>query len=583
MKAHAKLTRTFSFCAFFLPAFYLAVLIQRYGVDTPFQEQWAVAAFFEKLQQGVLGPSDLFAQMNEYRQVFPYILFIVAGKLTSWNVKFEMFMTFLLACMVSLSLYRLGRLTFGGEWDARRVGAYFFSNLLLFSPMQYENWLYGIQVVYLLPVACMCAGLLVAYSAAGARVRFFICACLSLVSTFSAANGILCWLVLLPPLVLLEPRAGRAEGKWLVAGWVACMLLSIVGYSYGYQATPGSPSTLDAVRHPLRAAVYFFSFLGTPLWAGSLPVAFAAGLVLAAAFVFSCVYVWKKRGDQALVRRTLCWLMLGAFSLMTGMLVTLGRSVYGLEQSMTARYIAFSLYLAAAVAHLIPIIAGERGGEAHRARGRALITRVAVAAFVFALAAQARIYPLGTLAMMYTWRDRAHAKACLLFINVLEDGCLSTQLTPTDVLKRSALALDRMSYLRPGLIRSGRLEEIEAGRGGAGAAGEFESLDEEGGGSYVASGWASLPGAGAPADAVLLAFEKGEGTSVVFKLSEPRAEKDYSVMRLREIAYPDLRWRARFSRDELPRGPAKVTAWAFDAGNGKAYRLGGAHAAREAK
>jgi hypothetical protein len=30
--------------------------------------------------------------------------------------------------------------------------------------MQYDNWLFGVQVVYFVPAACVVAGLLVAYS-----------------------------------------------------------------------------------------------------------------------------------------------------------------------------------------------------------------------------------------------------------------------------------------------------------------------------------------------------------------------------------------------------------------------------------
>jgi len=136
-----------------------------------------------------------------------------------------------------------------------------------------------------------------------------------------------------------------------------------------------------------------------------------------------------------------------------------------------------------------------------------------------------------------------------------------------------------MGYLRPGLMRGGRLEEIEAEAEG-GAAGEFEELTEEVDGSLVASGRARLPGGGGPADAVLLAYEKSGAESLVFALSEPHAGKEYSVARLREVASPDLRWRARVPADALPDGPVKITAWAFDAGEGKAYRLGGFHVAR---
>ena len=63
-------------------------------------------------------------------------------------------------------------------------------------------------------------------------------------------------------------------------------------------------------------------------------------------------------------------------------------------------------------------------------------------------------------------------------------------------------------------------------------------------------------------------------------MSEPHAGKEYAIRRLREVARPDLRWRARVPAGALPGGPMKITAWAFDAEEGKAYKLGGSHVAR---
>ncbi len=571
MKAQHKLARTLLFCAFFLPASYLVFLIQRYGVDIPFLEQWNVAVFFEQLSQGSLAPADLFAQQNEYRQFFPHVLIVVLGWLTNWNVKYELFIIFLFACIISLSIYRLGGLTLHGVSRVRRVAVFFLSNLLIFSPMQYENWLYGIQIVYLMPIACIVVGVLVAYTGASAKVKFLICACLSVISSFSAPNGLLSWVVLLPPLLLTAPRPDATERKWLVIGWTTCMALSVAVYFYGYQAPPSHPTSTETFQHPLRMVLYFFSFLGTPLWAGTLWVTAGAGVLLTFVYGLVCFWLWKNRSDRALIVRSAGWLMLGAFSLLTGVLVTYGRSGFGLRESETARYIAFSLYLAVAVAHLAPLISFRSKDQADRLPFGKLASRLAVVGLMLALAAQARLYPIGTLAMMSKWIEHKHEKACLLFVNVLHGDCLSERALSPDILKHRANALNKMGYLRPGLMTGDSLQDIEGVQGEAGA---FEELVDEGDGSFSAVGWARLPGSETPADAVLLASEKSDGDPVVFRLSEANAWKDYSVMRLKELVSPDLRWRARFSTADLPGDPLTITAWSFDAETGKAYRLG---------
>lgn len=571
MKLRNKLARTLPFFAFFLPAGYLLLLIHKYGVDVPFVEQWHTASLFQKLSQGSLTFADLYAQQNEYRQLFPHLLILAVGKLTNWNIKHELYIIFLFACLISFGIYRLGALTLDGLSRWQRLGAFFISNLLIFSPIQGENWVYGIQIVYLMPLACIVLGMVVAYSGASVRAKFMICAALSLVSVFSAVHGILSWVVLLPPLVWSARQVGSKEKSWLIAAWSLCAALCVAAYFTGYQTPAGGPNPFDTFRHPISATLYFFSFLGSPLWAGSLwPLVFV-GCLLTTAHVAACLFLWRRGHDEALVTRLLGWLMLGAFSLLTGALAAIGRSGYGLEQSMSARYMAFSLYLSVAVAHAAPIVLAKLKEQPAGRRGHLALSSLAAIALASALAAQARLYPLGTLVMLDQWQEHARAKACLLFVNILPDSCLAEQLIPREVLAERANALNDLGFLRPGLMGSLKLEEVAGESNGAG---EFEDLRQDADGAFVAQGWARLP-EGRPADATLLAVEMSMGNSVAFRVSELRRRKEFAIESLQEIVHPDLRWSARFSVEDLPRTPATITAWAFDAEKRKAYKLGG--------
>ena len=214
MWQHAKLLRALLVVLSLAPAGLLGLLIIKWGVDVPYWDQWQYVAFFDKLAKGTLTLADLFAQQNEYRQFFPNLIFVVLGWLTHWDVRYEMLGTFLLACLVSHNIFRLGRYTTGGaRW---RAWALFLpANLLVFSPVQYENWLFGVQRIYFVPVACITTSFVVAYSRRTAHAKVFICMLLATVSTLSAANGILCWIVVLPVLVLVE--GGEVFGSTEVA------------------------------------------------------------------------------------------------------------------------------------------------------------------------------------------------------------------------------------------------------------------------------------------------------------------------------------------------------------------------------
>ncbi len=96
----------------FLPAIWLGTLIYVYGVDTPYWDEWdEVPSALVKQEAGNLHLSDLFAQHNEHRILFPRLIMLVTAHLTSWNVRAELFVIWLLACVCSFSLWRLSRAT----------------------------------------------------------------------------------------------------------------------------------------------------------------------------------------------------------------------------------------------------------------------------------------------------------------------------------------------------------------------------------------------------------------------------------------------------------------------------------------
>ncbi|MET0649494.1 MAG: hypothetical protein ABW208_23025 [Pyrinomonadaceae bacterium] len=572
----AKILGRAGLCAAVAAACAPAWLILRYGVDVPYSDQWNIAHFFEKSARGALTLADLYAQQNEYRQLFPHALFVALGRLTGWNVRYEMFVSLLLACFVAYGVWRLGARTFA---DPLRRGLLFLlASLLNFSAIQYDNWLFGVQVVYFVPIACVVAGLLFAYSEkTGTTAAVVACACLSVVSTFSSANGLVAWLVLPPALLAARPALRASVWRWLPL-WCAGAALCAAVYVYDYQRPGSHPETSEAVRHPFEALAYFVAYLGGPLaaWRYPLAVALAVG---ASALVLSALvlaYLFRHRADDGLVRRSMPWAVLGAYSLVTGVLVTVGRVGFGVGHATTTRYAAFSLYLLVALVYLLPCVVEDAGRRGYLSASRlALLKRAGALAAVLLVLAHAAIFVLVVRHSAANWRRALlRAKACLLFIEVApEERCLAEGLYhDVRVLRERAASLDRMGYLRPPLLRDGRMRGLAAGDGCAG--GSFKLLPAEGG-AQVAEGAARLPRRGGePADAVVLAYGTTGDDQTAFALAEVGAAG----------ARDDPSWRKTFSSNVLPSAPrVEVTAWAFDAEEGKAYRLCESHAADAAR
>jgi hypothetical protein len=570
-------------CAALVAACAPAWLILKYGVDVPYWDQWDIAPFFEKLAHGSLTLSDLFAQQNEYRQFFPNLLFVALGLLTGWNVKYEMLVSLLLACLVCFNVRRLGAQTADGR--SCELVLFPLASLLIFSPIQFENWLFGVQVIYFVPIACITTGLLAAYSERmGARVALLACACLSVFSTFSSANGLLCWVVLPPALLVARPSARAAARRWLPL-WGAGFALCVAVYVYAFRSPASHPSTSEALRHPFDALVYFVALLGGPLAVGRRPLAFAivVGACALLTYALACAYLFKFRDDRAMLRRAMAWAALGAYSLGTASMVTVGRLGFGVSQSLTSRYTTFSLYLLVALVYLLPYIlkdASRRGYLA--ARYGALLKRLAAVAAVLLLLAHVAVFVLVVRHSATNWRrGLLRSKACLLFIEVApEERCLAEGLYPNvSVLRERAEMLDRIGYLRPPLIRGGRMRDLAAAGGCSDDYGSFDRLSADAG-AYVAAGSARLPHGGQPADAVILAYGRGEEDQMAFALAEVGGTSNEGIV----VSRDDPQWRKTFSAAALPAGPrVEFTAWAFDATEGKAYRLCGSHTLRQSE
>lgn len=579
----SKLTRALAVSLAIIPAGLLVTLILKYGVDMPLWDNWHYASFFEKFSKGTLTFGDLFAQQNEYRQFFPNLIFVGLGWLTKWDLRYELLVSFALACLVSFNIYRLGRLTLGGS-PARRLMIYFLANLLIFSPVQYDNWLLGMQIIYFMPIACLTTCLVIAYSQLGARAKFLSCMCLATVSTFSSANGILCWLVL-PLLTWPNSREALANKRWLILAWIIGFVGSAALYLNGYQETLGHPSLSASLIYPVKALGYFLILLGKALELGGVIflseqfgtghkiIAAATGLTVATLFIVSALCI---RRDMRLAHRAAGWLMLGTYSIMTAVLVTIGRTGFGIEQAFTPRYTTFTLYLPIALVHLLPIILERYVTEGRLAGKKKMLLHVLAGSVVVSLLLS---YPFNIRKMSAFSKTLSQSKACLLLVNVIEEDCLTEIYPSVEYLKLTANGLDGLSFLRPGLIKSSRVQDIAPGDAqNPEYYGSLASVIQTGEDVYTASGWAVLPQRGDAADAILLTYARGHGDSVIFALADTGAERGVVARILRRSSPSDYAgWQKSFSVNALPTNPVIITAWAFDARIGKAVQLDGTH------
>jgi hypothetical protein len=570
----------FAFIVLALPALWVGSLVYHYGVDMPWGDAWdSTRLLLEKMQAGTLGVGDFFAFHNEHRIFFPRLLTLGLAKLTHWNVRAELLMIWILACVCSLNLWRVAQVT-GWRNSRARHWLLLGTNILLLTPLQWENLLWGFQIGFILPLATMTACLWVAPSLRR-PFDFFATMVLCFISTFSIASGFASWFLTAPLLLLWNRKTpARGERSWRLV-WVSVGIVSVCSYFHGFVRPAAHPSPMEAIKHPLLAARFALAYLGNPF--GSAGTAFKqasiaqmAGAGLVIVLLVSVVYLWRCRRDRILMGHSLPWLSLTLIALVNAVLTTFGRVGFGINGAMRSRYVSFAIMMPIGLLFLVSLILRhwhERSPvNVHRVR-----VTVGFVSFVTALT----LLFIGTTIHSVSWRALQHehltGKSALLFVDVLDEPETLVRYVHWShwTLKAWTENLDRLGYLHPRLVRSNRVREIASDSDGE-RMGEINQFGRTPTGELGVSGWAILPGKHRVADSVLLTYDSPEGESIIFaRVNVMYPRSDVSKW-LDDEAYHGCGWMKSWKPEAIPSSAQRISAWAFDAEDCRAFSLGSA-------
>ena len=502
-------------------------IIVRFGVNVPVEDQIDIGAFLVRTR-GMLFPplAELFVQHNESRKIFPRLIIFYLARLTNWNVKYEMAAQCAIVCVTVAAIWFLARRTVA----ERALPATAVSALVLLSPVQWWNWLFGIQIVVFIPMLMLTVALATAFSGRKLWTRTILAAGCCFVANYSYANGMLLWVLVAVALF------GRGENRRVSAilFWVVAAALSIVAYFSGYSRPPVSPRLISPFAHPVAAARFVLAFLGHPLWGtNSLTPNELLGGIGVALFVLLVFRV----GIAGLP-----WILIGSYAIISAAATAMGRLGFGDWAALEPRYTTFAIPLWVAI--VMMAATGDRAGRTITAGGTAALLALHLIASVL-------VWPQ----IRESNRDRLVARTALQFCRVVPDTSLFTRLVYRDPAHAIPIitAVSNAGYLVPPLIASPIIRSAGPGRG------EFEGVIRPGPRQYAMYGWAELPD-GRPADSVLIARD-----GRVVALSERTIDRP---------DHPGHGWDLPVTT-RLAEPGAVYNAYAYDTETQRAYPLAG--------
>ena len=344
---------------FAVPVVAYFVFVHQYSVNVIIADQWSDVALAGKALSGHLSWSDLWAQHNENRILFPNFIVLLLTYATHLNIRTEEYLSALLlvgSVVLIIWTHRRRSPTTPLIW-------YCPLTVLMFSWVQFENTLWGFQIAWYVVLICLVGTLAVLDSEELAGSRLALAALIAVIGSFSSLQGLLIWPA---AFVLLLYR--RQRWRVLVA-WALAAVSSTALYLYHLDSGPLGTYRINPLRHPWVAVKLFVFSLGNvagrplpvailvapehdhPLLGKASPWIIAFGVVVAIVAVLAVVKTGVRHTRTAAAPLGVS-LILFAFGF--DGLTAIGRGLYGYSAVSASHYTTYNL-LALVGAYLVVI------------------------------------------------------------------------------------------------------------------------------------------------------------------------------------------------------------------------------------
>ncbi|MBZ0309010.1 MAG: hypothetical protein K8I82_23295, partial [Anaerolineae bacterium] len=243
-----------------IPIYLVYIYIDTYGKNFPTNDQWldpiniAVAA-----QDGSLTLDDITRVYYGHRAVFTNAFTALLSYTTNWQVKYELYLSFVLA----IGRLVLAVLIFRALWPEGTHWILLPFSMLIFSAYQYLVWLSGIYSVWhFVSFFSLAAVWVLVQFPVGWRPLLAV-ALLAICATFSQGSGVVTFPILMITLWMFGYR------KWtFYAFWIGVMAMTLSLYFYNSDIGVGGETSDTAANINLKAPwvllKFVFAFLGNP-------------------------------------------------------------------------------------------------------------------------------------------------------------------------------------------------------------------------------------------------------------------------------------------------------------------------------
>ncbi len=332
--------------------------VMTWHVPVPFSDEWIQLP-------GMIGLHDagfpagrvlsyLWAQHNEHRIVVPRIIYLMDMTLFGYRGYFPIVCIFVFQLLLAgmLAWLFVGKRRY--SWETFLLVS--LALVAAFNLVQWENFASTFQTSFVGCFAFSVAALvLYAKHALTGRALYLWCTILfAMLASLSLASGLFVWIVLALLAFLVHSKRYR-HSLFFVGVFLAFMSL----YVHGYTSPPYHANPVDSlIHHPLKVFDYLTVWLGNV--AGTVFAARLLGLMALLALLVVMAYLTL---DKDRSRRVEIYTLLAICLLvvLSGLVTSLARINFGLDQAMASRYATPALILWVSLLGCLLLLALDSG------------------------------------------------------------------------------------------------------------------------------------------------------------------------------------------------------------------------------
>lgn len=315
-----------------LPSILWLLYIGAYGVNVAIYDQWTFVPLIDKWETGNLTISDLATLYNDHKPFFPRLIMLFLAELTHYNNLAEMYFGWLLVCLSCFVLFLIYKKHFGLTESS--LLKFIPISWLIFSFGPFEHITYGWGFPTFLSLLCFLTMIHFLQESKTLDIHLLFSAICAFVASFSFANGLLLWVIGLFQ-ILLSKSAKRVK---MGSVWSLAWIFTYTLYFYDYTKPAHHPSLFYFLKYPLNSSIFLLINIGAPLSSGVIS-AVPTGLIL----IVLSLYVLNFSLKRELAPYNAKWFSLILFSILSSIILVLGRAGGGFNYALASRFTTFTV------------------------------------------------------------------------------------------------------------------------------------------------------------------------------------------------------------------------------------------------